>query len=570
MKHLLHLVTADVRRFRLLLALWLIVLVMDTAFVAVRPALATDLKLATMVELIATVLFFTRWLGVIVIVPLVVQLHPLVGSDAFWMTRPIPWRTLCASKIVLLGAIFVASPALCNGALMVICRVPAARIVLVAIQTFAFHALFLSIVMGLSTVTRNLARFALAAGSILMAFVLLINVLLAYMIRNISDGPQLTVLTGRKFTDATTGVVMLMLLIAAAVVQIVVQYRTRSPRTSVAMGATSVAIAVTIAVIWPSHDRLRPVPEWAGEESSLRLTAESPKGEFPPLQDGPFSSRSDEWRIGSARLRLSGVAAGWLPTVQLADGSVQFDDGVTLTTAGNGYLSSVLFDSDDDAPARVATRQVLRVARLWDASSVFPRTEAVPIIVLPEVDFKKYSGATGKYRGRFLVGLDRLEIAAALPLSPGAEFEDRWHRIVIDQVILHSAAAVVRMRQFTTATIFDADAPPRVSFYLRNRDTAEAVAGSAHGGFAISHGLAFPAFFTGSFSAGPGIGFGVAGDFQRFPEPFGAEEPTIEINADWLSNAELVIVHTVSAGSVMRTVDIPRFEIGTGPTTLPR
>ena len=140
MKHLWHLIIADVRRFRLLLAVWLLVLIMDTAFGPVQSALADDQRLQMTVGLVGTLLFLARWLGMIVIVPLVVQTHPLVGSTAFWMTRPIPWRTLCASKIVLLGVTFVAAPAACEIALMLICRVPAPRIALVAMQMMVFHA----------------------------------------------------------------------------------------------------------------------------------------------------------------------------------------------------------------------------------------------------------------------------------------------------------------------------------------------------------------------------------------------------------------------------------------------
>jgi hypothetical protein len=572
MKHLFHLVSADVRRFRLLLAVWVLIQVVDTVFRGVRPALAPDPRLGTAVELLATVLFLTRWLGMVVIVPLVVQTHPLVGSDAFWMTRPIPWRALFASKVVLLGTTFVAVPALCELALMLASRVPVAEVPYVTLQTILFQSLWLVIVMALSTTTRNLARFALVAGSVLVALVLLINIAIAVMLRSFTDGPELTVMTGRSVASPTADVVMLMLLIIAAVAQLVVQYRTRSTRFSVGAGVTIVAVSVLIMLTWPSQERPLPVPGWASQESALRLVAESQQGEFRPLEDWSPWNPSDGWYTGGVRLRLSGVEEGWLATVRLDDGTVQFDDGTTLATVGNGYSSSVPFASVDDVPLRVVMRQVLGIGRVVEGSQSSLVAEAVPAIVVKQADFEKYVGATGTYHGRFLVDLDHIAIAATLPLRPGAGFQESRRRIVIDQVVPQAQSASIRVRQFTAATMFDSSSPPRVSFYLRNRDTDEAVAGmGGHGGIGTSSGLGLPLLFgLSSYSAGPGSGFSISTDSIRFPEGYRSDDHVVVISADWLSHAELVIVHTVHAGTVTRALEISGFEIAAAPPRLPR
>lgn len=570
MKHLIHLVRADVRRFRLLLAIWMLIQIMDAVFRGVRPALAADPRLATAADLLATVLFLTRWLGLIVIVPLVVQTHPLVGSDAFWMTRPIPWRALFASKVVLLGTTFVAVPAVCELALMLACRVPVAEMPLVTMETILFQSLWLFIVMALSAVTRNLARFALVAGSVLVALVLLINITIAVMIRNMPDGPQLTAVDVRSVATPAGGAAMLLLLIMAAVAQIVVQYRTRSTRASVGTGVAGFAIVVLMVLMWPWEEHPLPVPEWARQDSALRLIADSPKGEFRPLEDGSPWSRSGGWQIGSVRLRLSEVVPGWLAAARLADATVQFVDGKTLVTAGNGHSSPVPIESVEDSPIRVVMRQVLGVGRVREGWPGRPAVEAVPAIVVRQADFKAYLGATGTYRGRFLVDLDHVEVAAALPLEAGAEFQDRRRRIVIDQVVPQAEAAMIRVRQFTTATMFESGSLPRVSFYLRNREKAEAVAGSAHEGVRMSSGLGAPLFFGVShYATGPGGGFTVTGDFIRFPEAYRTDEQIVDISPDWLSRAELVIVHTVPAGSVTRTLEISGFEIAAAPPPRP-
>ena len=57
-------------------------------------------------------------------VPLVVQADPLVGTDAFWMTRPIPWRALLAAKVIPLWVFIAAVPVVAEAAAMVAYHVP--------------------------------------------------------------------------------------------------------------------------------------------------------------------------------------------------------------------------------------------------------------------------------------------------------------------------------------------------------------------------------------------------------------------------------------------------------------
>jgi hypothetical protein len=545
----------------LLLAMWVLVQIVDTIVTGVQPALASDPRLVTAISVMGTVLFLTRWLGLLLVVPFVVQTHPLVGSDAFWMTRPIPWRALFASKIILLGTAFVAVPALCEVVLMLACRVPIAEIALVASQTILFHALWLLVVMALAAITRDFGRFALVAGGLLVAFVLLVSTSLAVMFGTLPDGPQLSVVSGPVVSGPAAAVVMLLLLIASAVLQLAVQYRTRSVRWSVGAGVAGVSVAVVISLMWPWHEEPLPVPAWARQESAVRLVVESQKGEFRLLDS--HSDRAQSWQIGSARLALSGIEAGWHATVQLADATVQFEDGPTLATAGNGYRSHPPFESVSESLVGVVRRHVLGVDRLLGRWQDRSGRNGVDAIVVSQADFKKYSGRNGTYRGRFLVSLEHAEIVATLPLRAGAEFRDRQRRIVIDRVIPQTQAASVRVRRFSTATMFHSNTPSQLSFYLRNRDAAEAVAGAANGAIQMSAGAGLAMVFLGvsSHSAEPANGFEVASDLIRFPESVGPDESAVEISAEWLSRAELVIVQTTGAGSVVRAVEIASFEI---------
>jgi len=578
MKHLLHLVRADVRRFRVLLALWVLVVIVETVFRAVRPTFADEPQLSMMFNLLATVLFATRWLGMVLIVALVVQTHPLVGSDAFWMTRPISWRVLLASKMVFLITTLVAVPTVAELALMVGCRVPIAEALPIALQLILFQCLWLFIFMALSSVTRNLARLAVAAGSVLIGLILLLNVMIAVMMRRMDDGPRMVDVVPRTETSPVGFVVMLLLTIAATFMLVTVQYRTRSVRRSVLTGTAGICVALAAVLLWPSAGRLVPVPDWANRDSAVQLIAETPRGEFRLSHDGSPLRPGDGWQIGVARLTVRGVEEGWLTTVTLKDASITFD-GATVRTAGNGYSTQAVLmagkDSLIDGPHRPVERQVLGVSRLLE-SLPFPQAErGTPAIILADAEFRNRLGSQGTYRGSFQVDLDRLTVAATLPLQAGATSQSPKRRLIVDQVIAQNRAASIRLRHFISTSMFASELQPRLSFYLRNRSRSEAVAGSSHGGFGgVSAGIGLMLIGIGGWSSPTeaGNGFSIISDVIRFPVAYGGYAtgpPPFEITPEWLSQAELVIVRTIPAGSVSRDVEITGFEIAEAPPLRP-
>jgi hypothetical protein len=576
MTHLVHLVRTDARRFRVLLAIWTLVAIAEAVFRVVRPALAGDQKLSMMFDLLATVLFATRWLGMILIVALVVQAYPLVGSDAFWMTRPIPWRLLLASRLVLLGTVLVAVPALSEIVLMVACRVPVAEVAPITLQLILFQCLWIFIVMALSSLTKNLARLALVAGSVLIGLILLLNLVIAVMVRGLADGPQMDDVIPRMTASSIGPVLALLLTIAALFAPIAVQYRTRSVGTAVVTGVAGILAAFAIAILWPSPTRQLPVPDWATRESAVQLVTESSRGDFRPLDGHSLWSRPDGWQLGHARWRVGAVEEGWLSTIRLKDASISFDDEATVRTAGNGYSTQgVLMSitgSINEGPRNVVARQVLGVSRLLEGPYLPQSDTGIPAIILTETEFKRRLGSRGTYRGSFLVDLDQLTVAATLPLQAGVTYQGRRKRLIIDQMVAQGRAATIRLRHITSTSIFDSDAAPQISYYLRNRTTSEAVAGFGHGMAGLSVGLAMPMLLgVSGYSVEPGNGFSVMSEIIRFPgyAGHGATGPAIDLTPDWLSQAELVIVHTIPAGTVSRSLEVTGFEIAEAPARPP-
>lgn len=551
-----HLVRADVRRFRLLLAAWIAIVVLDAAVTGVQPLVAADQRLSWTIALLATVLFLARWLGMAMIAALVVQADPLVGSNAFWMTRPIPPRTLLASKLLLLWTALIAVQVIAQATLMALCHLALPVIGLAALQATVWLTLWLVLAMVPAAMTRTPARFAAAVAAVVLALALLINVLIALSMRG-TDGPTMVTVTARGLTNPWLGVVLVLLLTAAGVSTLAVQYRRRSVRAAAGTLAAAIAVTWAIMIVWPWAARPLPAPEWASRDSAIRLTGSAEKTRFDPAGAWSFGDSSQAWRTSRAGIGVAAMEPGWVATLRLIDSTLQFDDGVVLRTVANGFSSFVLLESEVD-PWNQAMREVLGVDRVLVDQPRIPETETVPAITISDADFQARLGRSGIYRGRFMADLDRLEVAAALPLRAGAEYRGPRQRIVIDAVIPQTHAVSVRLRQYRAATMFDSRQLPELSFYLRDREGSQAIAGGNRGGgLNAINGVGLPFGFT--VGTGSVSGFMSGSEYVRFPA-----QP-----ADWrpesLARAEMVIVRRNLGGSVTRSVEIPNYPVREAP-----
>jgi hypothetical protein len=73
------------------------------------------------------------------------------------------------------------------------------------------------------------------------------------------------------------------------------------------------------------------------------------------------------------------------------------------------------------------------------------RGEMAAILTLPHPQVPS-TKAQAVYRGEFLVDLEKLEVAATLPLHAGATFQDRAYRMVIDESTSAEAGQSLRVR----------------------------------------------------------------------------------------------------------------------------
>jgi hypothetical protein len=556
---MLHLIRWDIRRFQILLPLWLLLVAASAALEGAWPAIAVAMAARQTVGITGNLLAVAEVLFSVVFIALVVQEHPLVGTTAFWMTRPMPPRALLGSKAILLGTAVVVAPVIAEVVLMIVYGVPAAQITTVATQSALFWALWLCVIMSLAALTPNLAKFALVIGGGIMAIVVFIVTTVAILFDRMNDEPPLS--GGGDAYDPTSDVARTVMVIAAAIVLLAVQYRTRGRARAVAIGAAGVVIASIAGSAWP-WPWLGPgvvTPAWAADPAMLHLSALADTVHIE--KDVPtFNDRPTLWKVTRARVTLSDIPPGWSADISLREAAIRAAGGRTLESRIRGYRGNIGTNDIEELPSRYVVRHLLGVDRIADGSQAYRAGVAI-VHYAREPEIRQIAPATGAYDGRFEVMLTRYDIEAILPLRSGAAHRNGAYNLTVDRIRQSQGSAWIVARESSAESVFDRHPRSRTLFYLRNRSTAEAIEGSPHE-LRTDVTLARVLPFAFGVAEGEHAGFRPRAITIQFPPAYN-DQSVIALDAGWLAHAELVIVRSTEGGSVERRLAIADFPIRT-------
>jgi hypothetical protein len=559
MKPMLHLIKWDVKRFRVLLAVWLLVVAASAALEGAWPGVAVAMAARQTVGITGNLLALAEVLFSIVFIALVVQEHPLVGTTAFWMTRPIPPRRLLAAKLIFLFAAVVLAPVIAEIILMILYTVPPREIAAVSLQTAMFWTLWLTIVMTFAALTANIAKFSLAVGGVIISMIVSIVILAAIAFDRAGEEPPIPTAQGPY--DPTSGIILTVLLVSAALVLLVVLYRTRARPGAVAVGIAGVVLATAISDAWP-WPWLAPqieTPAWASEPAVLQLSM-SP-GDIDVRDGGQhFGDTPTEWKIARARMRLIGLEPGWSAGVGLRESSIRVSGREALTSRVRARGASVAIGEAENARQNDTVRRVLNVNHLVDYESP-QRPESAIVMVARIPELRQLGVDRAGYVGAFQVSLTRHDVEAVLPFRAGASLHLGAYRFALDRVTPYESRISLLARESAARSVFDRRPRSRLNYYLRNPNTSEAVHGSRRDLRTDSSLLSLL-----PFTVGVGVDNGDSGGFNahavevNFPSSDGDQRPVV-FDETWLERGELVIVRSTEGGSVERRIAMEDFPI---------
>lgn len=562
MSLLRHVVKFDLRRYRWLIAGWVVVTFATVTLQAWAPFLEGGRRRIEPVDLANTFGWFSQILLAGLLLPLLVHTHAATGTTAFWMTRPFPPTTLVRSKLVLLSILFLGVPAACDAAVMIVYRVPLIPLLLAVAEASLQRAAVLFIFLSIAVLTPNFARFAVAIGGIVLAIAVIINlwvlvemsrseVMWAYAVLSVGDASPF----GERYEpDPTGGVFSAVAAIIVGVLVVAHQYRTRATKRTIGIAVSGALVALLIAFAWP-WPILRAtseVPTWAQDATLARLVTAR---EVVQLERGPDLDAPSPWRIGRGHMFVEGVPAGWLAITRLRSAVVTAQSGERIESLGIGYSTILTSGPDDSTSLNSGLRAILGVDAV-----VGPRLSPSESMVMiaaqrqPALD----RGFVGAYRGEFAIDLAEMSVAAVLPLQQSSAFQSGALRITLVESRWYDQGVNISYRMSDVrSSYFDRKLPDSYDFYLRSPSRRKATE--------AQHVFRGTSFYTPRFGVS-GVHLSAASPFyadmreMNFSSNYYGRTVAVNVDRSWMDDAELVIVRTRRAGTISRTLEAPQLQ----------
>jgi hypothetical protein len=560
MTQITHLVRFAAARSRLLLAIWVLAVLVSTLVEGMRPAFASRPQIAAALAVTASLLWLTDVLLRFVLVSYVIHSDPAVGTDAFWMTRPIAPGALLGSKLLLLFVVAVLLPALARSVLMTGYEVSLSRNIGVTLRGVEMQTIVMTLLTLAAALTPSLARFALLCGGTLFAIAAAFAAFAAIQMARFDDG-TFSGTASFAAPDPTAAPIFNLLFVIATITAIAWLYRTRARTRALLVLAVGIALAIGLSTVWPwpllAHQL--EVPAWARDAATLRIVVD-------PATIGTDDSQTTFARGGErlaavrGAMTLFGVEPGWTAHVYLRQARVVLES-VTVESV-TGIMSSTLSLLGPDAPLSSVVAQTIGVKTVEEAQA--PQIDRQTLFAAPQADVARHAPASGYYQGSFYVTLAHHEIEGTLPLQPGAKHVGPAYRLVVDSVSRVNGNLVATLRESRASSVYDRRPLAFYTLYLRNRGRQEALAGSEDydlsGQFSLLHLLPFAVGSVG-FGVDYMEGFSCRGLRVWFPSRYRANPTTPAIDDGWLAGADLVVVRQTQEGTVERTLEIPDFPL---------
>jgi hypothetical protein len=552
-----HIFVKDLWRLRWMLAAWLAIravrVIVDTAGADVSlegfgPQIAVG-ELSVLLSLISF-LFLTLF------VSRLVHEEPLVGRDAFWITRPIVPNALMAAKLAFALLFFIVVPIAGDVIVAAYFSTPAREIVRVVPVYTLNDLLIVAPLVALTALTPSLMRFVLAiVGVIATLFAAMASVILTalFFASEAAEGGEV------RPPDPTAGVIAASMIILTALAVVIYQYRRRRLAYALAIAGAGVALTFIVPALWPWSFAVRPAFETAA----------------PPRDDPSIAASLDTAnpRVGAYRMRRKGVSrkqvaahaviTGVPPeyTLRTVAARSRFElPGGTVLQSPARLGASYAYIAGSSSGGRSAVEAALGGARLLATMDppAFVSEQWPTLLDMTEDEFVRYRHDDGRLSVQLNLIFGRGIVRAALPLADGARRDVGKAHVSIVSVLRRATGCTVLFRSTHVEPLFSpADATHDLVFALRNNARREAVIGDSQD---LSHG---------SFAAGqfvfmtPQIG-GRGFVLDQYDQEFPARRPdtsSITIDDQWMRDAELVMIEMIPAGAITRSLVVDGFRM---------
>lgn len=547
---LAHQFRKDCFRLRVPIALWLSLILLRAALIT--PGLAEpgeDAAMQILHRIFTTLVPFLQNILLVVMMPLLVHEEPLVGTTAFWFTRPIDGRLLLRSKMLFIAVIFILPPLATELGLLAVHGASARQLALAGPEILLEDLNFVSYVVVLAALTLTFARYALLGSSIFIGYYLVgivVSLLQVYVdMPSFLRGAENPSLGDSRYVASTVA------LIAFAAIILAYQYRSRDTRGAWFGVGGALSAVFIIGYFWPWDflPRRDNLEQAQVDTSAVALAVSSDPGSRRIDDTYRLKSKDAPKKSVSGRLEISGLPPGYIAEPSEVNASLKLPDGSVITHRGHEYSG---YYRKWDAKA---VQHALGNAKLLNPE----RENAVSITLLSIEDdlFGKYSSVPGEYNAEVEFVLKRYDAVGSLSVQPKARYDRGTEHAVITQVLKHTDGATVLLRESEVSLFLAGDRHDRefgfnpfgqaTLYVLRNDKQAEALLPRKD----IGPGFEFLDLFQKRLRTIPLA--------LRYSALTNRGQVLTKLDEMWFANAQIVRIEAKEAGRFKKTVKVNDF-----------
>jgi hypothetical protein len=332
-----HIALKDLRRLRMPVALWTVVIAVKLGLGFRLLWKAGDFLTFDQIALAGNWLIGIEVLAGYLLVAAVLQEDVVVGSAAFWMTRPISNGRMLAAKALALGIIFGVVPFLITLPWWLACGYGGREIVLAAAETWLWQGLVVLLAFPLGVLTGEFSRFLLWSFAVVVA----LSVMNMILVTGSGSGPEFAQSVNTAPARAALGSIVFCIGgFVAAVHQCFQRRLLRS------LGLAGLGIATSLLLVSSAHvsRALGSAVGTLGQANpSENITPEMPNSAAQPIaiafRAATFREASDgDSGVSTVNIVFDGVPPGYFLEAASAKQSWSWPDGFTLRRSGDFWV----------------------------------------------------------------------------------------------------------------------------------------------------------------------------------------------------------------------------------------
>lgn len=444
----------DLIRLRLLFLVWLLLIIAQAALGIGGINIAAELlEFQMFLPLLTKLISFLQGLMVIVMVPLIIQEDSLVGTTAFWFTRPISRKGLLITKFCFVSLFLIAVPFITEIFVLAANKITVHHIILAIPEILIEKLAFVIPFFILAILTPKFSRYALVGISVFAVFAVIGIISSVVMI-------FLPILTKFLYNfdlyknpslEFSVKVAKDIFVIVVGSLLIGHQFLTRYTARTVRWFVVAYFVMMCFSRVW-SWDFLKEVVSTKAALTSTSLL----KVDF----DTHYVTISDEFRYRKKDARgksidvkeiTTGLPEGQFAILRgLTDVYMKYPDGSILKA---GYVSTKKKETFTNEKFMAPLQAVLKNVKLLNPfQGKFSYTE---IFSLEDIDLNRYKDKAGTYSANASLDVYKYNTVAEVPLKQGAKDSFGSEQIVIYDILERPNGISVIVGEKKTNLLFD-------------------------------------------------------------------------------------------------------------------